>query len=107
MAMQWQQPPPPLPPPTRRAWLPAAIIGAAIVAAGGLVAAAVILTDDGTPAGARTTCQAWTSTRDTLRAIPALPTRFRAVSAKGRPALREKLGKPMRSLAEKQHALDP
>ena len=75
MGMQWQQPPPPLPPPpTKRAWLPAAIIGAAIVAAGGLVAAAVIFTGDGTPAGARTTCQAWTSTRDTLRAIPALPT---------------------------------
>jgi hypothetical protein len=41
------------------------------------------------------------------RAIPALPTMVRAVSAKGLPALREKLGKPIRSLAEKQHALDP
>jgi hypothetical protein len=72
MGMQWQQPP--LPPPrAKKAWLPAAIIGAAIVAAGGLVAAAVIHTGDGTPDGARTTCQAWISTRDTLRAIPALP----------------------------------
>jgi hypothetical protein len=70
--MQWQPLPPP--PPARRAWLPAAIIGAAIVAAGGLVAGAVILSDDGPPAGAGTTCQAWISTRDTLRAIPALPT---------------------------------
>jgi hypothetical protein len=72
MGMQWQPLPPP--PPARRAWLPAAIIGAAIVAAGGLVAGAVILSDDGPPAGAGTTCQAWISTRDTLRAIPALPT---------------------------------
>jgi hypothetical protein len=71
MGMQWQPLPPP---PARRAWLPAAIIGAAIVAAGGLVAGAVILSDDGPPAGAGTTCQAWISTRDTLRAIPALPT---------------------------------
>ena len=54
--------------------MPAAIIGAAIVAAGGLVAGAVILSDDGAPTGAGTTCQAWISTRDTLRAIPALPT---------------------------------
>jgi hypothetical protein len=72
MGMQWQPLPPP--PPARRTWLPAAIIGAAIVAAGGLVAGAVILSDDGPPAGAGTTCQAWISTRDTLRAIPALPT---------------------------------
>jgi len=71
MGMQWQPLPPP---PAKRAWLPAAIIGAAIVAAGGLVAGAVILSDDGPPAGAGTTCQAWISTRDTLRAIPALPT---------------------------------
>jgi len=41
------------------------------------------------------------------QAIPALPTMVGAFSAKGLPALREKLGKPMRSLAEKQHALDP
>jgi hypothetical protein len=41
------------------------------------------------------------------QAIPALPAMVRAVPEKGLPALREKLGKPMGSLAEKQRALDP
>ena len=59
----------------RRSWLPAAIIGSAIVIAGGLVAGALILKDKGkdTGAAAGTTCQAWTETRQTLQAIPALP----------------------------------
>jgi len=81
MGMRWE--PPPLPPqqyspprPTTRArWLPAAIIGAAIVIAAGLVAGAVILKGkEGGSAGAGpTTCQAWTQTRQTLRAVPSLP----------------------------------
>lgn len=78
---QWQPPAgAPLPPPpsgrTRSPWLPAAIIGSAIVVAAGLVAGALILKDsrgDSVPDGGMTTCQAWTETRLTLRAIPALP----------------------------------
>jgi hypothetical protein len=79
-----QMHPPPLPPPfppqpfdrrdrgTRSRWLPAAIIGSAIVIAAGLVAGALILKGKGgSEAGG--TCQAWTETRLTLRAIPALP----------------------------------
>jgi len=60
---------------TRTRWLPAAIIVAAVVIAAGLVAGAVILKGkEGGSAGAgRTTCQAWTQTQQTLRAIPALP----------------------------------
>jgi hypothetical protein len=79
--MQPQPPPyPPLPPQafdprgrgTRSRWLPAAIIGAAILIATGLVAGALILKGKGgSEAGG--TCQAWTETRLTLRAIPALP----------------------------------
>jgi hypothetical protein len=83
MEMQWQPPsqPPLLPdfgprrPAARKSWLPAAIIGAAIVIAGALMAGAVILKGGGevTDGGAATTCQAWVETRQTLRAIPALP----------------------------------
>ena len=83
MSIQWQPPQqPPLPPPAferrrppkRRSWLPAAIIGSAIVIAGGLVAGAVILKGRDDPAaGGVSTCQAWTQTRLTLRAVPALP----------------------------------
>lgn len=80
--MQWQPPQPPGPPPSfdrpapkiRSSWLPAAIIGSAIVIAAGLVAGALILKDRGGAADSGpTTCQAWTETRLTLRAIPALP----------------------------------
>jgi len=62
-------------PTTRARWLPAAIIGAAIVIAAGLVAGAVILKgkEGGLAGGRLTTCQAWTQTQQTLRAIPALP----------------------------------
>lgn len=75
--MQWQPPlAPPLAPPVvprpRRPWLPAAIIGAAIVIAAGLIAGALIL-KKGDKADGPTTCQAWSETRQTLRAIPALP----------------------------------
>jgi hypothetical protein len=69
---------PPLPPPgfdrpsTRRSWAPAAIIGSAIVLAAGLVAGAVILRG-GSDGGGPTTCQAWTQTRQILRAVPGLP----------------------------------
>ena len=74
------QMPPPLPPQafdrrgraTRSPWLPAAIIGAAIVIAAGLVAGALILKGRSGPDGGGT-CQAWTETRLTLRALPALP----------------------------------
>jgi hypothetical protein len=81
MQMPPPLPPQPLPPQafdrrdrgTRSRWLPAAIIGAAILIAAGLVAGALILRgkEGGTAAGG--TCQAWTETRLTLRAIPALP----------------------------------
>lgn len=80
MQNQWQPPPhPPLPPQnfdrrgrkTGSPWLPAAIFGAAILVATGLVAGALILKDRG--GCGTTTCQAWTETRLTLRAIPALP----------------------------------
>ena len=58
-----------------RSWLPAAIIGSAIVIAGGLVAGAVILKDKKADSAASgSTCQAWSETRQTLQAIPALPT---------------------------------
>ena len=75
-----QMQPPPVPPQafdlrdrrTRSRWLPAAIIGAAIVIAAGLVAGALILRGTGV-SEAGGTCQAWTETRVTLRAIPALP----------------------------------
>lgn len=79
---QWRPPsePPPPPPftPGRRRgtpWLPAAIIGSAIVVAAGLVGGALILKDGkgGAADTGPTTCQAWTETRLTLRAIPALP----------------------------------
>lgn len=70
MQMQWQPPlPPPLPAPARSRWLPAAIVAAAALIAAGLVAGALILKDKDGP----TTCQAWSETRLTLRAIPALP----------------------------------
>ncbi|MGB3012592.1 MAG: hypothetical protein WBB54_14705 [Mycobacterium sp.] len=74
MGMQWQPPSQP-PPAARKSWLPAAIIGAAIVIAGALMAGAVILKGGGavTDGGATTTCEAWAETRQTLRAIPALP----------------------------------
>lgn len=80
MQNQWQPPPhPPLPPQnfdrrgrkTGSPWLPAAIFGAAILVATGLVAGALILKDRS--GCGTTTCQAWTETRLTLRAIPALP----------------------------------
>lgn len=69
--------PPPLPPAfgrpkPARPWLPAAIIGAAIVIAAALIAGAVILKKD-TAADGPATCDAWSETRLTLRAIPALP----------------------------------
>jgi hypothetical protein len=79
------QMPPPLPPSLppqpfgrrdrapRSRWLPAAIIGAAILIAAGLVAGALILKGKEGATAARGTCQAWTETRLTLRAIPALP----------------------------------
>ena len=52
----------------------AAIIGSAIVIAAGLVGGALILKDKGGSAdGGMSTCQAWTETRQTLRAISALP----------------------------------
>ena len=79
MSMQWQ--PSPMPPHApvpmrqplrRRSWLPAAIIGSAIVIAAALVAGALILKDRAVPDGTGT-CQAWIQTRQTLRAIPALP----------------------------------
>lgn len=74
---QWHPPmgPPPAPlaiPRPRRPWLPAAIIGAAIVIAAGLIAGAMILKDDDKASGP-TTCEAWSETRMTLRAIPGLP----------------------------------
>ena len=76
--MQWGPPgePPLSPPPvpkTGRPWLPAAIIGAAIVVAAGLVAGALILKKSDQPASGPSTCEAWSETRLTLRAIPALP----------------------------------
>lgn len=79
--MQWRPPgeqqlPPQMPPPpvrrSGRPWLPAAIIGAAIVIAAGLIAGALILKKENTATGP-STCEAWTETRLTLRAIPALP----------------------------------
>jgi hypothetical protein len=74
---QWRPPmgpppPPPAIPSPRRPWLPAAIIGAAIVIAAGLIAGALILKKDDKASGP-TTCEAWSETRLTLRAIPALP----------------------------------
>ena len=59
----------------RPPWVPAAIIGSAIVIFGGLVAGALILkSKSGDSAdGGTTTCQAWTKTRQTLQASPALP----------------------------------
>ncbi len=58
----------------RPPWVPAAIIGAAIVLFAGLVAGALILkSKSGDSAASPTTCQAWTQTRLTLRAVPALP----------------------------------
>ncbi len=77
--MQWRPPvepplaPPPPMPKTGRPWLPAAIIGAAIVIAAGLVAGALILKKSDQAASGPTTCEAWSETRLTLRAIPALP----------------------------------
>lgn len=76
--LQWQPPQePPAGPPTfdppgpksRKPWLPAAIIGAAIIVAGGLIASAVLFKGD----SRGSTCQAWSETQATLRAIPALP----------------------------------
>ncbi|MFM9033457.1 MAG: hypothetical protein ACKOQ4_04095 [Mycobacterium sp.] len=75
-------PPPAGPPPpgygrriprSGRSWLPAAIIGSAIVIAAGLVAGALILNGKKDATADGTTCQAWTETRQTLQAIPALP----------------------------------
>jgi len=56
-------------PKSRKPWLPAAIIASAIVIAGGLVAAAVLFKGS----SGVSTCQAWSETQATLRAIPALP----------------------------------
>jgi len=53
----------------RRAWLPAAIIGLAIVVAAAVVAGALVFRSSRSGG----TCQAWAETRQTLRAIPALP----------------------------------
>ena len=56
-----------------RPWLPAAVIGAAIVVAAGLIGGALILNKKDDTASGPTTCEAWTETRLTLRAIPGLP----------------------------------
>ena len=82
--LQWQTPPerpssPLTPRPRRRtgtSWLPAALIGSAIVIAAGLIAGALIFKDKGattTTAAKPSTCQAWSQTWVTLKAIPALP----------------------------------
>ena len=79
--MQWQPPQQPSSsnerrsPATSKRWLPAAIIGSAVVIAAGLVVGAVILKgkDGGAADGGMTTCQAWAETRQTVRAVPALP----------------------------------
>ena len=79
---QWQPPPERpaslTPGPRRRAgtpWLPAALIGSAIVIAAGLIAGALIFKDKGGGASVAkpSTCQAWSETWVTLKAIPALP----------------------------------